>query len=68
MTKNATMKQELIKAAEFYENRAESMKRRMERATEGSEIQRDIRYCYEYRKGQAKAMREALALIEEYIG
>ena len=66
--KNNNLKQQIEEAAKFYERRAESMKKRMERATEGSDFQRELRDTYEYRKGQARAMLEALEYIEEYLG
>lgn len=66
--KNATLKQTIIEAAEFYERHAEYLHKRAERASEGSNIQREIYNAYEYRKGQARAMREALEYIEEYLG
>lgn len=66
MTNTVNLKQELIKMAEFYEGCAKNMKWRMERATEGSKIQKDIRDCYNYHRGQAQAMRQMLELIEEY--
>ena len=65
---NKTLKQTILDAAEFYERKTKHYEHRMAIAAEGSNIQREIRDCYEYNKGRAKAMREALEYIEEYIG
>jgi hypothetical protein len=68
MTNCKNLKQTILAAAEHYERHATHMQHRMERATEGSNIQRELRDSYEYNKGRAKAMREVFEYLEEFIG
>lgn len=63
-----SLKQIILEAAEHYERHAEWERKRMERATEGSSVQREIRDAYKYNAGRAKAMREALEYVEQFIG
>ena len=66
--KNTTLKDTLIEAAEFYEHRAAVLWGRMLRATEGGEALREMRDSYEFNNGAAKAMREALEYVGQFIG
>lgn len=63
-----TLKQSIVEAAEHYERHAEYLRKRAERATNGSDIQREMKEMYQFNRGRAKAMREALEYIEEFIG
>lgn len=63
-----TLKETLTQAAEHYERHAEWLRKRMEAAASGSRIQRETRDAYEFNRGRAKAMREALDFAESFIG
>ena len=65
--KHITVKQMLIEAAEHYERHAEYERKRADRATHGSDIQRELREAYQFNRGRAKAMREALEYIEKEL-
>lgn len=62
------LKETLTQAEEHYERHAEWLRKRMEAATSGSRIQRETRDAYEFNRGRAKAMREALEFVESFIG
>ncbi len=62
------LKQSLIEAAEYYERKAEMYQHRAERATAGSNIQHELLEARQYSRGKAKAMREAIEYVEEFLG
>lgn len=62
------LKQPLIEAAEYYERKAEYYRRKVENATPDSRIQHEYRAAHQYNLGRAKAMREALEYIDEFLG
>ena len=62
------LKQSIIEAAEYYERKAEMYRHRAERAAAGSSIQHEITEAYKYTLGKAKAMREAIEYVEEFLG
>ena len=63
-----TLKELLTEAINSYERRAEWEKKRADMATEGSNIQQEILRAYQYNKGRANGIKEALDMIIEYIG
>lgn len=63
-----TLKQSIIEAAEHYERKAEYYRRKVENATPDSRIQHEYREAHQYSLGRAKAMREALEYIDEFLG
>lgn len=63
----AMLKERLVDMEKFYAHRAEIMRRRMECATQGSNIQRDIRDVYHYRRGEARAVSEIIHLLDELL-
>lgn len=68
MEMKKTFKDYIKDAAEHYDKYANFEKRRADHATEGSNIQKENMYAYQFNRGRAEAMREVLAFIEEYIG
>lgn len=68
MENKKTLKDYIKDAVEHYDKHANFEKCRADQATEGSNIQKEIMYAYQFNRGRAAAMREVLAFIEEYIG
>jgi hypothetical protein len=63
-----TLKQSIIEAAEHYERKAEIYRNRAGRASAGSNMQHELTEVYKYNLGRARAMREAIEYIEEFLG
>ena len=68
MEKKTTLKDMIREAAEHYERHAAHELKHAERFAENSELHNELVNAYHFNRGRAKAMREALEFIEDYIG
>lgn len=63
-----TLKSQITEAADYYKRHAEWERSRAEQATNGSDIAAEMMMAARYNEGRAAAMREALDLINRYLG
>lgn len=65
---NTTLKAAIAEAMEHYERHAEHEKQRAERIVCKGSLYHELMEAYQFNRGRAKAMKEALEYIEEFIG